>query len=197
MSSNYVDIDKYYNKTYIKLEEFGDRLFYIQGVSSEKVFGLDEDQTYFELLLGDEYPYTVNFILPHKAIFQHKDSVYMLQRIPARQYRRGLCSDNTQMMNVITGLRIDINFTTLKSFITKQPYLSFKQAFEYKGKAQHLTLTSRMSFNRRTGEIYMDFRIIAHYDRTKRSITLVNKNFAQEIMQHMMNYNETYTVTNL
>ena len=77
-SSNANDIEKYYYNTYIKFKEFGDRLFYIQGVTSEKVFGLDENDDYFELLLSDEAPYEVDYILPNKACFSYSDTVYQL-----------------------------------------------------------------------------------------------------------------------
>lgn len=50
--------------------------------------------------------HTLRFKYPPVGVFQHDVHPYMFLRRPARQYRRGLCSDNSTMVNVsrnITG----------------------------------------------------------------------------------------------
>lgn len=192
-SSNWRDIQKYYEGTYVKFTEFGDRLFYIAQVRPEGISGIDDEDTAFELYLSDAYPYTVNYLLPHKATFQWKDSVYMLQRIPARQYRRGLCSDNTQITNVATGNNVDVNFQSLKAFVSKPSYSSFSNAFHSKAKTKAIALSPRMTYLR-TGWILIDNRKIAQFDYNSKKITLLYKIFLPEIMQHMLDHNEHYEV---
>jgi hypothetical protein len=192
-SSNYKDIQKYYEGTFVKFTEFGDKLFYIDQVKSSHIRGRDENQIEFELYLDDNAPYTVNYLLPHKALFQWKDSVCLLQRIPARQYKRGLCPDNTMITNVATSTRVDVSFDSLAAFVSKPQYVSFTEAINTKGKVKALALTSRMSFIK-TGYILIDCTKIAVYDYTTRKISMIKPIFAPEIKKHMQEYNEKYEV---
>jgi hypothetical protein len=192
-SSNWRDIQKYYEGTYVKFSEFGDKLFMIHQVRPDGISGVDEDNTAFEMYLSDAAPYTVNFILPHKATFQWKDSVYLLQRIPARQYRRGLCSDNTMITNVATGTAVDVGFPALKAFVGKPSYSSFSNAFNTKAKTKAIALSPRMSYLR-SGKILIDNRTIAMFDYTTKRISMMHKIFLPEIMQHMVDHNEHYEV---
>ena len=191
--SNWRDIQKYYENTYVKFSEFGDKLFYINYVDPNKVAGVDDENTAFELFLSDSAPYMVNYLLPHKAVFQWKDSVYLLQRIPARQYRRGLCSDNTMITNVATGTRLDIGFNSLKAFVGKPSYSSFSNAFNTKAKTKAVALSSRMSYLR-SGYILIDSHKIAQFDYNTKKILMLHKIFLPEIMQHMVDHNEHYEV---
>lgn len=192
-SSNWRDIQKYYECTYVKFSEFGDRLFYIQQVRPDGISGIDDEQTAFEMYLSDAAPYTVNYLLPHKATFQWKDSVYLLQRIPARQYRRGLCSDNTMITNVATGVKIEIGFNSLKAFVSKPCYSSFSNAFNTKVKTKAIALSPRMTYLR-SGFILIDSHKVAQFDYTTKRILMIHKLFLPEIMQHMVDHNEQYEV---
>ena len=192
-SSNVNDIEKYYYNTYIKFKEFGDRLFYIQGVTSEKVFGLDENDDYFELLLSDEAPYEVDYILPNKACFSYSDTVYQLQRIPARQYRRGLCDGNTQIVNG-NGDKMGLGFKLLSAFVNKPRYVSFGEAFTAKAKVKALALTPRMWFKRNNGGIYVDTIMIGTYSYETKQIFLAKKVFLPEVKKHLAEFNDNYEV---
>ena len=193
-SSNYQDIDRYFQGTYVKFDEFGDRLFFIEQVTPTAVHGRDEDGTVFELALDNSIPYSVNYILPHKAVFQYKDNAHIMQRIPARQYRRGLCSNNCQVVNLGTGSKVELTFSLLKAFVTKQQYFSFHKAFNAKGKLKTVALSSRMSFLRPTGGIFVDMTQVATFDYETKKITMLYKEFLPEIMQHMVDHNDTYEV---
>lgn len=192
-SSNWQDIRKYYEGTYVKFTEFGDRLFYISQVRPDGISGMDDEQTAFEMYLSDAAPYTVNFTLPHKATFQWKDSVYLLQRIPARQYRRGLCSDNTMITNVATGTSVDVGFQSLKAFVSKPSYSSFSNAFNTKVKTKAIALSPRMSYLR-SGSILIDNKKIAVFSYETKKISMIHRIFLPEIMQHMVDHNEHYEV---
>lgn len=193
MSSNWRDIQKYYEGTYVKFTEFGDQLFYISHVRPDSISGIDDDDTAFEMYLSDDMPYVVDFTLPHKATFQWKDSVYLLQRIPARQYRRGLCSDNTMITNVATGTSVDVGFQSLKAFVSKPSYSSFSNAFNTKAKTKAVALSPRMTYLR-SGSILIDNKKIAVFDYDTKKISMIHKIFLPEIMQHMVDHNEHYEV---
>ena|SRR5579864_2936748 len=46
----------------------------------------------------------LRFKYPPVGVFQFGDDVYMFRRRPARQYRRGICPDNSLLWNVTRGL---------------------------------------------------------------------------------------------
>lgn len=48
--------------------------------------------------------YSLKFKYPPVGVFQCGNEPYVFLRRPARQYRRGLCGDNSQMFNVTKGL---------------------------------------------------------------------------------------------
>jgi hypothetical protein len=192
-SANHQDIKRYYEHTYVKFDEFGDRLFYIDHVDQFKVSGTDDNDTAFELYLDNVHPYVVNYLLPHKAVFQWKDSVYLLQRIPARQYKRGLCAENTMITNVATSQLVDLGFQVLKAFVSKPSYASFTSAFTSKIKTKAVALTTRMSYLR-TGTLLMDNIKIATFNFDTKKIHMLRKNFTDEIKQHMRSHNDYYEV---
>jgi len=193
ISSNWRDIQKYYDGTYIKFAEYGDRLFYVSRTTPEMIEGTDEDDTIFQLHLSDAHPYNVNYVLPHKATFQWNDNVYMMRRIPARQYRRGLCSDNTSIISVATGNNVDISFKSLKAFTAKPQYSSFRDAFFAKGRFKAIALSPRLTYLR-NGSILVDTTKVATFDFHQKKIVLHHKIFLPEIMQHMVDHNETFEV---
>ena len=131
-SENWHDIERYYNKTYIKLGEYGDKLFYISSVSPHEIMGTTEDGELFKIKLHDT-PYEVNYLLPHKGVFQLGNKSALLYRIPAKQYKRGLCSENTRVTYIDGSGEFNhptMGFETLKQYVTKQAYPSLETAMK-------------------------------------------------------------------
>ena len=177
--SNVSDIDKYFRNTFIKLKEFGDELFYVSGVHSSCVTGKDQTGEDFELILSDAMPYEVDYVLPSRAVFQSGNRVSMLQRIPARQYKRGLCADNTQLVDVYTGEKLAIDMDTLVGFVNKPRYTTFDDVVKKKvGKS--VALNSRFSYHAADGSIRCDLKPIGAVDLASKTLK-VNKLFAPEI----------------
>jgi hypothetical protein len=85
-----------------KLDE--EILVYINRVedSSDKVATIGvTNKKYGQLVLhlGSE-EYELRFKYPPVGVFQHGDDVLLFRRRPARQYRRGICADNSVIWNV-------------------------------------------------------------------------------------------------
>ena len=158
---NAADIERYYRNTYVKFAGFGDRLFYIQQVNEQEITGINDEDGEFVLYMNKKEPFNLEYMLPHKAVFQVGLDVYLLERIPARQYKRGLCNDNTQITRVGPNSgRADLNFKLLKLYAEKQNYFSLKQAvFGDKGLNAY-ALNSRMSFLKGSQELYVDRKAI-------------------------------------
>lgn len=194
MYSNRSDIDKYFNHTYVKFREFGDRLFLITGVSKTCVYGIDENDNEFELFLADEFPYKVDYILPHRALFQFKDRAIMLQRIPARQYKRGLCNENTQFIDVSTGTSLDFGFPLLKAFVTKQNYFAFDEAL--KAKKGACALSSRFSYTPKNGILRLDTIPIGEYSNASKTL-YVRRLFIDDLRDLLSNSDSKVPVKEL
>jgi hypothetical protein len=176
-SHNIDDIRRYYEGTFIKLKEFGDKLFCMGRPLRDKhgdweIVLTDSEDVVHSLVLEEGEPYEMSFSLPHRAVFPANGSVYILQRIPAKQYKRGICSDNTKITEVFSGKELPLSFKRLESFITKGTYESVNSAlFEKKApRTVGVALTNRLSFHLPSQSFYVDNQPFATYDRAKNKI---------------------------
>jgi hypothetical protein len=178
------DIQRYYRQTYLKFKETGDTLFYIRDVRPDKVTGTDENGTEFALHLNYDDPYEVDYILPNKSYFQYAKRACMLQRIPAKQYRRGICADNVR----ITGLSktgglvaIDVTFDSLKAFVSKQAFPSLSTVLMQKQKPLSVALSPRFAFVPVGGFLFCDQTCVAQVDAKAKTILILHSIFKPEI----------------
>jgi len=179
---NWRDIQKYYQGTFVKFKEFGEVLHFINRVDPAGIVGTDADKEEFIVHLHDDQPYSFEYILPYKAVFQHGGDAYLLQRIPARQYKRGLCQENTSITKVASGERQSVNWALLGSFTTKQRYLTLNEAIFGKGKQRTVALNRRMSYSKTYNYLYVDCKVIAIVDPDKKAIAC-NKLFLDELRE--------------
>jgi len=146
LPSNYTDIRKYYQDTFVKLKEFGDQLFYITKVTQDSVFFKDENGKEGIIYLHEDEPYTLTMNLPHKSLYQMGRKCYAIARHPARQYSKGISSNNCRI-SVLENYGwepVGVDFHTLKGFVTKPNFISLQQALE--GKDISVALSSRFAF---------------------------------------------------
>ena len=181
-SSNHEEISRYYKGTFIKLREFGDQLFAITGVNSESVTGQMPDGNDFILHLSDEVPYEVDYLLPHKSFFQNGKNAVLLQRVPARQYRRGVCSDNTRMTelsNTGNTRNLSVNFATLQAYVQKSTFPSMADAIANKKRWKSVALSKRVAYVSDMMTFFVDLRPVARWDTDK--VVMLNKLFTDEL----------------
>lgn len=183
-SYNWEDIQRYYRHTFLKFKETGDTLFYIRDVSPSRVTGTDENGTEFALHLNYDDPYEVDYILPNKSYFQYAKRACMLQRIPAKQYRRGICADNVR----ITGLSktgglaaIEVDFEALKAFVSKQAFPSLSTVLLQKQKPLSVALSPRFAFVPVGGFLFCDQTCVAQVDAKRKTLTILQPIFKPEI----------------
>jgi hypothetical protein len=183
---NWKDIDRYFRNTWVKVDGYGDTLFSIQYVGPDKISGETEDGDYFEIELHNHQPFNLAYVLPHKAVFQLGKRAVLLQRIPAKQFKRGICLDNVSVSFTDTGVVLDLSLVVLKAYTTKQRYFSFTEAFKTKGsKLISYALTSRMSCVKSTGAIYIDTTHIATYLHGEGKIVMERHKFKSDVEQHI------------
>jgi hypothetical protein len=179
------DISKYYRHTYVKFKETGDTLYYIRDVNHRMIRGTDQDGTEFELYLSDDHPYEVDYVLPNKSFFQLSKSACLLQRIPAKQYRRGLCSENTRITRIgKTGnlVSLDLSFDVLKAFVSKQTFPSLATVLMKKAPVS-VALSPRFAYVPEIGAILADLNIVAYVDKKEKKIKMVHQIFKPEVQE--------------
>jgi len=176
------DIERYYLNTWVKFQEFGDRLFYIERVTESEVTGIDQERNEFLLALAEEEPYTLTYVLPHRAVFQYEGNAMLLQRIPARQYKRGLSAENTGIRLVTTTGNLDMRIEYLIAYVNKQNYPSLKDAIFSSNKKRSVALGGRFSFDKVSQSIFLDTRPIARYFRDEKILRVLSL-FRNEITE--------------
>jgi hypothetical protein len=181
------DISRYYRHTYVKFHETGDKIFFIRDVNNHMVRGTDDEGTEFELYLSEEFPYEVDYVIPRKSFFQHKNKACLLQRHPAKQYQRGLSHHNTQIHGLSrTGAMnaMDVNFDVLKSYVAKQEFPSFDRGITVKGKNVSVVLSPRFAYVPDIKQIFADLIPVASVDHPNHRIEVFHSVFMPEI-QHL------------
>lgn len=123
---NYGDISRYYKGCYVKFPERGDLLHLIHRVDQYSVEGDNERGERFKIELRKDDPYHMEFVLPKKSLFKYKSSILILQRIPARQFKRGINNENTNIIDVESHKTVDLSFDVLKAYVSKQPTVFLK-----------------------------------------------------------------------
>jgi len=106
---NIKDIDKYYMDTYIRVPEVDpEDLFYVRSVQSTGLIVksvLKQEEGIIHL--SEASPYTIQNPLVNRAQWvSHGDSAFFVARIPARMWKKGVCSSNTRIskLNNLGGL---------------------------------------------------------------------------------------------
>jgi hypothetical protein len=119
----YKDIVRYYDQTFIKLAESGDRLWRVRHINTEEVELVDVDGFSVWLDLNDEYE--VDYPLPGRAVYQCGEHAFFLCRKPAKQYYRGICSSNTSLSYLRSNdswAPADVTLPRLQQFVDKPCY---------------------------------------------------------------------------
>lgn len=177
--SNVDDIRRYYEQTYCKVPEHGDKLFYLQNTVHSadgwEARLVDSDGDIYSIILEEETPYEMNFALPHRALFNFKNTVCLLERIPARQYKRGINTENTRIVEVFSGKQQALDFRRLEAFVKKVSYCSVNEALFAKRGATvvGVALSPRISFYAPSQTFYVDLVQFAQYNREKNLIVPV------------------------
>jgi hypothetical protein len=177
------DIHKYFKNSFLKFKETGDMLFYMTHVDNSMISGQIEDGRDFKLYLSEDEPYEVDYILPHKSFFQYGEHACMLQRVPAKQYHRGITDENTQISYRVGAdgaqKHLPINFEVLKAFVQKKKFFSLTEALQQP--VVSCALSPRMMYSRLPKTIFIDFHAVAKVNEPKKIIHLLQPIFKQEI----------------
>ncbi len=170
--SNWEDIKRYYLQTFIKLEGYGDKLFYIEVVNPEEIITKDKDGKEFVITLHEEAPFSIDFSMPHRTMYQLGQYAFCLSRIPAKQYHRGISSYNT-MIKVLTtegwGSQ-NVNFTNMEGYVSKQAFKNLKEAILVTNRNKSEALSPRFAVQVSSGDLWCDYKKVGRVDKKSKCI---------------------------
>lgn len=198
---NIKDISKYFQGTFVKFtdmrgvyadgsecppaEELVHTIDSIQGATIRgKRWEHGEYVPYQFLLYGEhEAPAPeVEFILPKKGWFNTKHGATLLFRVPARQYRRGVCDDNTSILSLLGDSfnPQSVSVETLHDYIQKPKFGGFGMQLRSYAVSKRLAVST-------TGKIYVDKISIGtiNYDAaTIQALPLFHSELEQVLKDH-------------
>lgn len=175
--TNWDDAKRYFQGTYIKCKETGERLLYVSGVDSEMMvlspYGDSDEEFGLKLING----YDINFMLPGRAMFQGPTAAFLLSRIPQRMWQKGISNKNTQFTKLLATLgwrNAGFSPEMLENFVNKPVYFNFNEAlneFKLRGELESVALSSRVAMAK-NGIIYIDYVNVGTYNKETNEVVL-------------------------
>jgi hypothetical protein len=168
-NDNVNDIRRYYQGSYVKFRDLGDVICHIENVGintveGERVIcvtGTTSTNDLFTIPLWHDQPYEVEYVLPKKGFFLYKDKLHQLRRVPARQYSRGICMDNTSIVRIErngTYAGADLTAEILQAYVNK-PDIKFPSLADLK-KTTPILLSRRIAITPATGRVLVDMNTV-------------------------------------
>lgn len=168
-SQRYHDVYGYFPK-----ENGGEVLVKVVELDSKTIkFVDDKGVTYYGVAdKGVQF----KFIPVIKKLFLHEDKLHLATRVPARQYKRGICEANTQVTELAYNRHVDLTFDVIKSYNTVAP--------------KHKVANSIFGFSGRY--VYLYNNVIGFIENNK--ILLEQHMFKQELFDAIRDNKLTYSV---
>lgn len=179
-SANYEDAKKYFQGCWIKVQEMGDRMYFVKEVRPDFTYlnspsrGEKDDEEY--ICIDMQIGYTISYVIPKKTVFQHGMNALILERIPARMWKKGMDLKNTQFQilnnkSQWSPTKVDIGL--IEGFVNKPQYHTFDTAqrvFKEEAEMMSVALSPRVSFSRE-GYVFVDTVFVGRYTPAKNQLT--------------------------
>lgn len=195
-SGTYNDVAKYYKGSFVKFPQTGDYLCTVDSVDPSrivgKIFSPDANGSWaprpYQLPFGEGVE--IDFVLPKKSYFNYKGRALFLYRIPARQYRKGITTENTSVMGLGEkgGWNPTIpDFDMLTAYVNKQLFLPFGT------NAKSYAVAARMAVTK-CGYLYIDKVRIGTVDMKKKEIMVRDQLFVHEVEKVLQVHSQSFKV---
>lgn len=166
LSSNYMDVEKYYLHTNIKLKETGDILYYVSFVNSKYItlsYKTSTNETQCSLIDIEGKGYLLDYTIPRKMVYQDGEYAIMLSRIPAKQWKKGASTSNTKFHLLLSKgwTNYEFSYDTLKKYPSVPRYSTQEDINE--GKCISYALSNRFSLTNE-GKLFLDSTYIGQYN---------------------------------
>lgn len=171
-SDNWEDVKKYYHNTFVKFKETGDVVWYVDRVDPERMLVTNSQGEEAGIWLPDGYQ--IDYVMPGRAVYQYGQNAVMLSRIPARQWKKGMCKANTAFHfltwdGIWTSNPFDIK--VIESFVNKPGYYNVDLAINdmKNGTIASAALTHRISICK-NHRVFVDQLLVAKVDPIKKEL---------------------------
>lgn len=135
------------------------------------------------------------FVPVTKRLFKHDSKLYYCQRVPAHQFRRGICDENTQVVYLQKGKWKVTNFDFDIFGSSQQDVGDLKKEVEaFKATAKVTTLVLSKFFGISDGRVFFFDQAIGIYRRKENKILLDDAMFLQELKDTLARANIQFTV---
>lgn len=172
--NNEDDCRKYYEETFVQFKEEGlDKLFFVLSVGDGHMFvrQVQDDGALGSETIGVniENGYNMDFILPRKACFNHHKRSLFLSRIPEKQWKKGIHSQNTIMMYLSAvgdWRKLPFSAQYLIRYISKN---AWKHCDNLELTTESMALNTRLSLSA-NGYVFLDRTYVGLYNRGENTI---------------------------
>lgn len=177
-SDTWADFRQRYSNTYGWYEkENGEQvLVRVAQVNNALITFLDKNEITYTAKVDKGNSFY--FIPVQKGLGYFGKDIICSSRVPARQWKRGICIENTRMRNLSQDELVDITHELLENFLNKELISKrleeFKQSF-----TGHVILNSFLSF---TNNVMIYDNVIGKLIRKDRKIILKSDTFLQEVV---------------
>ena len=133
-SNNYQDFRQRYEGTFgflIKPNDHKKLLVQLVSVNSEQVDFLDKNGHYYNVVCDSGVPF--EFIpVDRRVVNLQRGRTVFACRKPARQWKRGVCADNTVFVNIETGKTLSVGFDLIESVYSQDEtsYVDYYQQYK-------------------------------------------------------------------
>ena len=188
---NYGDAEKSFSGCFIKVKEYGDTICLLQKALPQALIGEDEHGNAIAIEIdghtSGKVGYDLDYIIPKKTFYQRGNYAMFLSRIPARQWKKGICKANTALHRVMQDggfAAINLTFEELAAY-TKKP--DYQTPDQIQGKYS-VALSPRFALTH-SGDVLLDQAVVGRAYLAKK-LVLASKLFVDDIISLF----PTYTV---
>ena len=177
-SENWQDCQKYYQNTWVKLAQCGERIYTVGEVGSKFTYfsspsrGPNDDEA--DVCIDMSVGFNIDYVIPKKTVFQYGEHALILERVPARMWRKGMDPKNTQFLtlNEMSAWgKVQIGVPVIEGFVNKPGYYQLDAALNnFEGALLSAALSPRVSLSR-GGSVFIDTTMVGKYARKSGTLT--------------------------
>ena len=123
-NQNWKDVQKYYQGTFVKFKELGDIPLLVEKVNQNSIWAVQKNGEKVELVFCAE-GYELDYCIPKKTVYQDGAHAHILERIPARMWRKGWSEENSCISQIQSNgehIRTNFRFDSVYAFVNKPAY---------------------------------------------------------------------------
>lgn len=177
-SENWQDCQKYYQGTWVKIAQCGERIYTVGEVNNKFTYfsspsrGPNDEEA--DVCIDMSVGYTIDYVIPKKTVFQYKENALILERVPARMWRKGMDPKNTTFSTLNEASawgKVAIAVPVIEGFVNKPGYYQLDQALSnFEGALISAALSPRVSLSK-GGSVFIDTTMVGKFAKKSETLT--------------------------